>query len=284
MWKADSGRLTAFWAATIIDTRLPSSYCGSRGTPFAADFLNNFIRTAISDDIMHRSTSSHGRPRIPQGRVTTCFCGVLCLVGLTLATFGCGGGGLPPTPPAPPTAALPGFSPAPGTYSSAQSVTVTDSTPDATIYYTTDGSTPTSTKYTGPISVSTTTTINAIATATGYGQSLMATATYTILIAAAPTFSPGYGTYTAVQSVTLMDTTSSATIYYTTDGSIPTTSSTRYTGPISVSTTTTINAIATATGYGQSPVATATYTINLPPAAAPTFSPFRPAPSRQLRR
>src|SRR3954451_20622950 len=43
-----------------------------------------------------------------------------------------------------PSAAAPVFSPAPGTYSSAQSVTISTSTPSSTLYYTTDGSTPTS--------------------------------------------------------------------------------------------------------------------------------------------
>lgn len=79
--------------------------------------------------------------------------------------------------------------------------------------------------------------------------------------AATPTFSPAPGTYAASQSVTLSDTTSGGTIYYTADGSTPTTSSTKYTAPILVSTTTTIKAIAVASGYNNSVVATGTYTI-----------------------
>jgi hypothetical protein len=80
--------------------------------------------------------------------------------------------------------------------------------------------------------------------------------------AATPTFSPASGTYSTGQSVTIADTTSGATIYYTTDGkTTPTTSSTKYTGAITVSSTETIEAIAVASGYSNSAVASATYTI-----------------------
>jgi len=83
-------------------------------------------------------------------------------------------------------AATPTFSVPAGTYSAAQTVTISDTTPGATIYYTTNGSTPTvnSTVYKGAITVSVTETIRAIATATGYSQSAVATAAYTIT----PTF------------------------------------------------------------------------------------------------
>lgn len=79
--------------------------------------------------------------------------------------------------------------------------------------------------------------------------------------AATPTFSPADGFYTLAQNVTISTTTPAATIYYTTDGTNPTTSSTQYTGAISVTSTTTIKAMATATGYNNSSVATANYVI-----------------------
>ena len=90
---------------------------------------------------------------------------------------------------------------------------------------------------------------------------------------ATPTFSPEPSvTYTSAQEVTISCATSGATIYYTTDGSTPTTSSTPYSGAITVDHTMTIKAIAVATGYDDSEVATATYTINLTPTmtVAPT--------------
>lgn len=169
--------------------------------------------------------------------------------------------------PPPPPAATPTFSPPAGTYTSAQMVTISDTTAGATIYYTTDGSTPTtsSTKFTTPISVSTTETISAIAAASGFSNSSVASATYTINTpppAATPTFSPAPGNYTSQQMVTISDTTAGATIYFTTDGSTPTTSSTKFTSPIPVSSPETIKAIALATGFSNSAVGSATYTFN----------------------
>jgi hypothetical protein len=159
-------------------------------------------------------------------------------------------------------------------------VTISDTTPSPTIYYTTNGTTPTtsSTKYTGAITVSASETIEAIATASGYTNSPVATAVYTISKqAAAPTFSPGQGTYNSTQTVTISDTTPSPTIYYTTNGTTPTTSSTKYTGPITVSASETIEAIATASGYTNSPVATAVYTISLAGTLSITSTAFNPS-------
>ncbi len=79
-------------------------------------------------------------------------------------------------------AAAPTFTPAAGTYSSTQSVTISSATSGAQIRYTTNGSTPTasSTLYTGPISVATSQTIKAIAVKSGLADSAVTTAAYTI--------------------------------------------------------------------------------------------------------
>jgi N-acetylneuraminic acid mutarotase len=83
--------------------------------------------------------------------------------------------------------------------------------------------------------------------------------------AATPAFSLAQGTYTDLQTVTITDTTTNAIIYYTTDGTTPTASSTIYTAAIRVTATETLKAIAMASGYVSSLVNSAGYTINLPP-------------------
>ncbi|HEX5285243.1 MAG TPA: chitobiase/beta-hexosaminidase C-terminal domain-containing protein [Bryocella sp.] len=174
-----------------------------------------------------------------------------------------------------PLTQTPAISVASGTYTSVQTVKITDSTLGAKIYYTTDGSTPTtsSSLYKSALTVSASETLNAIAVATGYAPSVVATANYTInLTVTSPTFSPAAGTFTTIQTVTLADATPGASIYYTTDGSTPSTGSTLYSGPVQVLGSETIKAVGVLTGYANSPVASATYTLNLPQAATPTIS------------
>lgn len=82
---------------------------------------------------------------------------------------------------------------------------------------------------------------------------------------ATPVFTPSAGTYSTEQSVSITCATSDATICYTTDGSIPTTSSTEYSGPINISATTTLKAQAYLASWNNSPIATAVYTIGTSP-------------------
>ena len=174
-----------------------------------------------------------------------------------------------------PAVPAPTFSPSGGTYTTAQSVTISDTTHGTTIYYTTNSTMPTtaSTKYGGPITVSSTETLEAIAVAAGDANAV-GTATYTIIpVLPAPTFSVATGTYTKSQSVAIVDATAGTTIYYTTNGTTPSTTSTKYTGPITVGATEKLEAIAVETGHTNSPTAIASYTINLPTLPAPTFTP-----------
>jgi uncharacterized repeat protein (TIGR03803 family) len=169
------------------------------------------------------------------------------------------------------TVALPNFSPGTGTYTSAQTVKIADATANTTIYYTTNGDTPTtsSTQYTQPITVSQSLTLKAIAVTTGNAQSAVAAASYTINepVAATPVITPATGTYPTVQAVTITDTTPGAVIYYTTDGTNPGTSSNQYTGPILVTIDETVKAMAVATNYFESAVASANYAIIGAPSA-----------------
>jgi hypothetical protein len=163
--------------------------------------------------------------------------------------------------------ATPTFSPTGGSYATTQYITISDGTSGAVIYYTTDGSTPTTSSnvYSVPLAVTATATIKVMAVAPGLTNSSVASATYTITtatpVASTPTFSPLAGSYTATQTVTIADSTPSSTIYYTIDGSTPTTSSTVYSSALTVSATTTVKAIASASGFSNSAVGTALYTI-----------------------
>ena len=87
-----------------------------------------------------------------------------------------------------------------------------------------------------------------------------------------PTFTPAPGFYTSPVSVSIASGTANAAIYYTTDGTIPTTTSTLYTAPIPLDQTTTVKAIATAAGYQNSPAAIATYTF---PATVANIAEFK---------
>ena len=82
---------------------------------------------------------------------------------------------------------------------------------------------------------------------------------------ATPTFSPAAGTYYEAQNVTIACTTDEATIYYTLDGTDPTTESTVYSTPIAISETKTVKAMAAKEGMNNSAIASATYTIEEAP-------------------
>jgi hypothetical protein len=160
-----------------------------------------------------------------------------------------------------------------GTYSNPQTIAITDATPGAVIYYTFNGTTPTaaSSKYTGPIPLKGTATLEAIAVSAGYQTSSVASAAYEF-VASPPLFSPGGGTFSGPQSVTITSPTSIALIFYTTNGTTPNSSSTRYIAPIQVTATETIRAVAVATGFTSSTVVAQSYLIEAP-AATPVIAP-----------
>ena len=78
---------------------------------------------------------------------------------------------------------------------------------------------------------------------------------------ATPVISPAAGPYFSTQSVTITDATSGSTIYYTIDGSNPTSSSSVYSAAIPVSAVTTVKAFATASGSVDSAISQSNYEI-----------------------
>jgi hypothetical protein len=110
-----------------------------------------------------------------------------------------------------------------------------------------------------------TTTITNLVDALKIGTTYADVAPGGIQAVASPAFSPDGGTYPTPQSVSITTATGGATIRYTLDGSTPsTTSGTVYTGPVTISTSATLKAIAYASGMTSSPVVSANYTIGVP--------------------
>jgi hypothetical protein len=88
--------------------------------------------------------------------------------------------------------------------------------------------------------------------------------TATHLPVSTPSISPNGGNFDSPQTVTVSDTDSGLAgfaMYYTTDGTTPTTGSTLYTAPIAVTTSLTLKVLAVATGFLNSAVASATFNI-----------------------
>jgi N-acetylneuraminic acid mutarotase len=164
-----------------------------------------------------------------------------------------------PTAGSLPVTATPSFSLNTGSYPSQQAVTISDATTGASIYYFINGSAA-ATQYIGGITVTSTETIEAVAVAQGYAESAVATATYTMPVAATPTFSPPGGTYSTTQTVTIADATPGAIIYYALNEA-PTRASNVYSGAITVSGSETIEAMAVASDYTGSATAAANYSI-----------------------
>lgn len=159
---------------------------------------------------------------------------------------------------------VPSFNPIAGHYATGQNVTITSASA-TNIYYSTDGNPPilgNETLYTAPVSVPADVTLKARAARTGFVNSPIGTAAYIIgAVVATPVLVPATENFLNSVSVTITCATVGASIYYTTDGSTPSSGSTLYTGPISVSATTTIKAIAELTGYVNSAVASEVYTL-----------------------
>jgi hypothetical protein len=180
----------------------------------------------------------------------------------------------------------PAISLATGTYVGAQTVTISDNLSTAAIYYTTDGTPPTSasTRYTGAIPINTSETLSAIATISGLPASGVASATYN-LVTPAPMFNPPVGNpVSASQTIAIADSAPGAVIYYASgpQGTVPTTRSAVYFSPIPVgslytssssgTSSASLTAIAQAPGMAVSSSAGGLWPV-FAASTTPTFSP-----------
>lgn len=190
---------------------------------------------------------------------------------------------------APPTkVSTPVISPATGSFTAPVTVSITCSTANALIYYTTTGNNPVigtgyTKLYSGPFTLSANTTVRALAIRNDLLNSAIAVSYLTITDPGKvqnPVISPGTGSYSGSQTVSITIATPSASIYYTTNGNVPNltvpNSFTKlYTGPFTINATMTIRAIATKVSLTNSDVVVASITITNPslPAAAPVITP-----------
>jgi len=145
-------------------------------------------------------------------------------------------------------------------------VRITCATPETSIYYTTDGSDPktSDTKYTygGPFILEQSATVKAVACREGVFSHSVTVASYTAVVAT-PAFSPDGGGVAedGGTQVTITCATPGASIYYVVGGGTPTTSSTLYDGPFTVSETTAVSAIAVKVGCTDSAQATVNFRL-----------------------
>jgi hypothetical protein len=158
-------------------------------------------------------------------------------------------------------------SPVGGLYNAAQTVTLT-ANEEATIYYTLDDTTPTtfSTEYSSAIQIPATTTLRFFGVDSAGNAGLVGSETYTIdSIPPIVNASPAGGTFTSVQTVTLASDEDATVIRYTTEGADPGPSSTIYTSPIQLDTTTTLKFFGTDSAGNIGSTVTENYMIDETP-------------------
>lgn len=143
------------------------------------------------------------------------------------------------------TVAAPSVSRKAGTYatSSSLSIKLTTSTSGADIYYSTGSSYK---LYTKPLKLTKNTTLKCYAVKNGVKSSVK---TYKYKLSPKVTFSQPGGTYDEPVSVKLSSSTSGVKLYYTTDGSKPTTSSKQYSSAVKISRSSTLRVLAVKSGW-----------------------------------
>jgi sugar lactone lactonase YvrE len=174
------------------------------------------------------------------------------------------------------TAANPVISPNGAAGNNPVTVTLGTATQDAQIYWTINGSdpTPADTLYTQPFELAQTGTLKARAFRNGFVASEVVSAVFD-LTTAAPRISPPGAVSDNAVNVSLSTTTAGAEIYWTIDGSDPTPSSTRYTGPFDLATDGTLRARAFRNGFSDSPISEAVFRLTVgTPEVAPASGTF----------
>ncbi|PAV05060.1 hypothetical protein ASJ80_12230 [Methanobacterium bryantii] len=155
-----------------------------------------------------------------------------------------------------------------GIYVGVQTVTLTSDDPTAVIYYTTDGTNPTTSSrvYSGSIQVNKSMTLKYFAVDPANNPSQIYVQNYVITTAAPSVYvNHAGGIYVGVQTVTLTSDDPTAVIYYTTDGTNPTTSSRVYSGSIQVNKSMTLKYFAVNSANSSSQIYMQNFIINSRP-------------------
>jgi hypothetical protein len=213
-------------------------------------------RGAARDSIDARSIAAEAIMSVRPHRA-----GILSAMALSLSLVAC-------RPGSDRIAEAPVFFPMGGTYASPQAVSIRCANEAAAIYYTIDGSAPSSAAglmYDGAVTVAATETIKAIAYLGGWEDSPVTSASFIITgTVAGPVFDPAAGFFVGVQAVGIASPDPDAAIYYTTDGSPPTIETgILYADAVPVSSTQTLTAIACKPGWTNSAAVSARYAIDL---------------------
>ena len=170
----------------------------------------------------------------------------------------------------------PTLSVASGTFGSEQVVVITSADAGVTLRYTQSGDDPTEADATiasgGTVTVTQSQVLKVRAFKSGAAPSAIASANYTLQVAA-PAISPAAATYTTPQNVVIVTSTASATIRYTLDGSDPTASSALYSQALVIDATTTLRAKAFRSNWSDSALASETLTITPGTLSTPIASP-----------
>lgn len=171
---------------------------------------------------------------------------------------------------------MPTITPNGGTYVDSVEVTLASLTEGASLSYTLDGSTPTTNSllYSTPFTLTSNTTVKVFGWKVGMTDSTLVSANFVVKLAT-PTLSPNGGSFSDSVEVTLACTSPGATLFYTTDGSDPTTNSAVYSTPLLLTSSTTVKALAWKSGITESAIASALFSsLVATPVIVPDGGPF----------